>query len=99
MDFVAVPPGTAAPAALVLRGPDPDLELAPGDDFITAIGAALGARITGGGARRSTLYSSVSGILSGFFHTDNPALLASFLHLQGPSPLRAEESTVYRVDR
>ena len=34
MDFVAVPTGTAAPAALVLRGPDPDLELAPGDDFI-----------------------------------------------------------------
>ena len=52
MDFVAVPPGTAAPAALTLRGPDPDLELAPGDDFITAVGAALGARNNAGGARR-----------------------------------------------
>ena len=67
MDFVAVPPGTAAPVALTLRGSDPDLDLAPGDDFITALGNALSARNVGGGGRRAVVYSAVSGVLSGYF--------------------------------
>ena len=47
MDFAAVPPGTAAPAALTLRGPDHDLELAPADDFVTAVGTPLFQRDVG----------------------------------------------------
>ena len=49
MDFVAVPPGTAAPAALAHRGPDQDLEVAAGDNFVAALGAAFNARNAGGG--------------------------------------------------
>ena len=97
MDFVAVPPGTLPPAALILRGPDHDLDLAPGDDFIAAIGVAIGARNNAGGARRLTPYSSVSGILSGFFVSDDPALLACiFVFVYTfPAPFRNKRRNMF----
>ena len=82
MDFVAVPAGTAAPQALVLRGPDHDADLAAGDSFDTVLGDALEARVAPGNRKRIP-YSSVSGMLSGHLFTRDPAVLALALHGQG----------------
>ena len=41
MDFEPVPAGTAAPAALQLRGADHDLDFAAGDSVEVALGGSL----------------------------------------------------------
>ena len=97
MDFSPVPAGTLPPQALTLRGPDPDLELAAGDDFISTVGNALGARNIGGGARRAVVYSSTSGILSGFLFSNDGQLLASELHRRGPSPAKLRAAWLWFV--
>ena len=90
MDFVAVPAGTMPAAALTLRGPDHEVDLAAADDFVTVLGTALAARVAVGGRKRMD-YSSVSGMLSGHLFTRDPAVLQAPLHgsVAAPAKLRA----------
>ena len=74
MDFVGVPAGTTDAEALVLRGPDHDLELAAADSFLVVLGNTLMARNAAGGLRLVP-FSSVSGMLTGLLFSRDAAVL------------------------
>ena len=80
MDFEAVPAGTLPPAALTLRGPDHTIEFLQTHAFQLVLGDATRSSATLIANTRSSTYSSVSGALSGFAHTRDPAVLTSLLH-------------------
>ena len=61
MDFTPVPPGTAPAAAVLLRGPDPDVTVATGDEFDVVLGAAVGSRNAPVAGQRLTPYSAAAG--------------------------------------
>ena len=90
MDFVPVPAGTAAAAALTLRGADADLDFAAGDSVETAFADLLRIRHVVGGRRRLS-YSSFSGVLSGYLYTNDAVVLNSLVttHVPGVAKLRA----------
>ena len=77
MDFEAVPAGTQAPAALVQRGPDHALEFLQSHAFQLVLGDATKSSATLVANTRSSSYSSVSGALSGFAFTRDPAVLTT----------------------
>ena len=89
MNFVAVPPGTAHPAALALRGADHVLEVPSADDFQNTLGATLRSNVVGGQAQFS--YASAGGAMCGFFFTNDAAVLSTSLHaaVADPAKLRA----------
>ena len=91
MDFAPVPPGTAPAAALVMRGPDPDLIFAVGDPFDVSLSAALYARPGVLANQKAAPYSRVAGALAGGLYTRDPAVLASCptAFAIGPARLRA----------
>ena len=79
MDFEAVPAGTLPAAALVLRGPDPNLSVPAGNSLDTCVGASLHAVNAAGGLRHFK-YSGIGGLLAGAFFTRDPAVLQALLH-------------------
>jgi len=78
MDWEPVPPGAPAALALTIRGADHDLDFAAGDSVETAFSVSLSVRNAVGGRRRIS-FSSFGGALSGYFLTNDPAVIARSL--------------------
>ena len=77
MDFTAVPAGTAAPAALVLRGADHDVEFAVASRFNSILGDAVNAANAAGVANaKAAPYSDVAGLITSFLFTADAAVLS-----------------------
>ena len=78
MNFSTVPPGTPAPAALILRGGDHDIEYLGGTAYANALGATHLQRIAAGANTFGTPYSSCAGAAVEFMLTNDAGVLASF---------------------
>ena len=63
MDFEAIPAGTGTHAAILLRGPDHNIEYLQADAFHTVLGDATKSVAAVAANARSSPYSSVSGAL------------------------------------
>ena len=78
MQFSAVPAGTLAPAALQLRGADPDVEHPAGSSYIAMMGATHNARNAVAAANhRATSWSATAGLVVNYMFTDSQAVLAT----------------------
>ena len=84
MILEAVPPGTGPVAALALRGPDPNLVTPTGSPLDTCLGASLNA-VAAAAATRHVKYSSVAGLMAGYFYTRDPLVLTELLSGAVPS--------------
>ena len=94
MDFEPVPAGTLPPAALVLRGSDPNLAVPTANSLNTSLGVSLHA-VNAAGGQRHLKYSGVSGLIAGAFFTRDPAVLQSLLHGAVPSPAKLRALWTY----
>jgi hypothetical protein len=80
MDFVPVPPGTAADAALGHRGGDPDCLIATDHGYLScAAQFAYPSNAPGAAGFRLTPYSTTVGALGGGFFASDPAVLQSVI--------------------
>ena len=78
MQFSAVPAGTLAPAALQLRGADPDVEHPAGSPYIAMMGATHNARAAVAANNfRATSWSATAGTIVNYMFTDDQAVLAT----------------------
>ena len=91
MDFTPVPAGTLAPAALVLRGSDHEVQFQSADSFHTVTSTTLYARDGPVANSKLARYSRVGGLLAGYFFTSDPGVIHALLHRKvvGPIKLRA----------
>jgi hypothetical protein len=96
MDWEPVPPGTPAALALTLRGADHDLDFAAGDSVESAFSVSLSIRNAVGGRRRLA-FSSFGGALSGYFLTNDPAVIAQFVHGAVPTPAKLRALWLYFI--
>ena len=94
MDFVPVPAGTVPAAALALRGADHDLDFAAGDSIEVALGDLLRVRLAVGGRRRLG-YSSFSGVLSGYFFSNDRTVINMLLTGQVPAAAKLRALWLY----
>ena len=97
MDLVAVPAGTPAAQAFLLRGPDPLIRVPPGAQIFTCLGVALRAVSVPGGQAHTVPFSSVAGALAGYLLCDLPALLSRLLHEIAPAPAKLQQVFDYFV--
>ena len=80
MDFPAVPAGTAAAAALAIRGADHDLEFAAASKLNIVLGNAVNATDAVAHANfKAAPYSDLAGLITGFLFTTDAAVLATIL--------------------
>ena len=76
MDFPAVPAGTAAAAALAIRGADHDLEFAATSKLNAVLGNAVNATDAVAHANfKAAPYSDLAGLITGFLFTTDAAVL------------------------
>ena len=73
---------------------DHDVDFLAGDSFDVALGPTLFARNAIGG-RKVLTYSSVAGVLAGYFCTNVAALISERLCVAVPSPARKLEKLVH----
>ena len=96
MDFSAVPAGTAAPAALALRGADHDVEFAVASRFNAILGDALNATNALGVANtKAVAYSDLAGAITCFLFTSDAAVLSSVLWQNVISPAKLQAAFTY----
>ena len=88
MDFTPVPAGTLGPQALVLRGPDHELQYSTADSFHLTLSTTLHARDGPMANTKLALYSRTGGLLGGYFFTTDPAVLTALAHRGVPSGLK-----------
>ena len=79
MNFTAVPAGTAAPAALVLRGADHDLEFPSASPLNMILGDALHATNAAVANTKAIPYSDLAGLITSFLFTSDAVVLATVL--------------------
>ena len=88
-DFAAVQPGTAPAAALVLRGPDPDIVSAVGTNFQAVVSSNCGERAGRVANQRVVVaYSTVSGQFCKSLFTRDDTLLNSAAHRVAVNPAK-----------
>ena len=80
MQFEAVPAGTAAGAALTLRGGDHSIEVPVVHSLHVSLGVALQSIDAAVAGRKVMPYSGVAGAVGGYFFTDDPAVLSLPIH-------------------
>ena len=96
MDFSAVPAGTAAAAALALRGADHDIEFAATSKINVVLGDALNATDAVAHANyKAAPYSDVAGLITSFLFTSDAAVLAAILWQDVISPAKLEAAFTY----
>ena len=85
MNFAPVPAGTPPAQALVLRGADPDLELAPGGAYVQYLGNTQHATNGIAPNTRALPWSTVAGTISGYLFTADATVLATGFFTEVPT--------------
>ena len=91
-DFTPVPAGTPAAAALVLRGPDPDIVSVVGTNFQVMVSANCGERPGPLANKRLVAYSTTCGQFRRTLFTRDAALLSQPAYRVAASPSKFEEN-------
>ena len=87
MQFQAVPAGTSAAQALVLRGGDPEVEMPANCNYLRMLGDAQRAT-AGAGNARLIKYSSVAGTILNYMCTADSTFLGYGLIDEAIDPAR-----------